>query len=178
MDWMNEYIETMAQLVMKHGGVVDDYYGDAIKANFGVPLPRLSETEIKQDAINAVSCALAMEAEMRRLHAVWKQQGMPTARMRIGIFTGPAVAGSLGSAQRLKYTTVGDTVNIAARLESYDKDSADILPSALVASSWRVTARYLLDEYYMRTVGLVILKKTKNYGVSIVDPAATQTLEV
>ncbi len=181
MDWMNEYIETMAQLVMKHGGVVDDYYGDAIKANFGVPLPRVSEAEIKQDAMNAVSCALAMEAEMRRLHAIWKQQGMPTARMRIGIFTGPAVAGSLGSAQRLKYTTVGDTVNIAARLESYDKDSADIFAASpcriLVGES---TARYLRDHYHMTKVAVVRLKgKTEQISVyQVLDGATPQTLGI
>jgi adenylate cyclase len=179
MDWMNEYIETMAQLVMKHGGVVDDYYGDAIKANFGVPLPRASDAEIKQDAINAVNCALAMEAEMRRLHAVWKQEGMPTVRMRIGIFTGPAVAGSLGSAQRLKYTTVGDTVNIAARLESYDKDSADIF----AASPCRIlvgeaTARYLQKHCHMRKVAMVSLKgKTDQITVyQVIDGAAPQML--
>ena len=61
MDWLNNYMETMAGLVIQHGGVVDDYYGDAIKANFGVPLPRTTAEEIRQDAANAKA-----EAEGRR----------------------------------------------------------------------------------------------------------------
>src|SRR5207249_4723415 len=125
MDWTNAYIEVMAQQVMRHGGVVDDYYGDAIKANFGVPLARHTEAEIRQDAMNAVDCALDMEKAMNKLCRVWQEQQLPCVRLRVGVFTGPAVAGSLGSAQRLKYTTIGDTVNIAARLESYDKEQKE-----------------------------------------------------
>jgi len=125
MDWLNTYMEAMAQLVIEHGGVIDDYAGDGLKANFGAPLARTTEAEISRDAVNAVNCALAMEREMHRLNALWQEQQLPTGGMRIGIFTGPVVAGSLGSAQRLKYTTVGDTVNTAARLESLDGDPAD-----------------------------------------------------
>ena len=82
-----------------------------------MPLPRT--------AVAAVDCALAMEKELKRPNTIWQRQNFPTVEMRIGIFTGPVVAGSLGSAQRLKYTTVGDTVNIASRLESFDKDLVD-----------------------------------------------------
>ena len=125
MDWTNTFLDVMARSVMKHGGVVDDYFGDAIKANFGVPIPRTTEAEIKQDAVNAVHCALAMGKEMERLARQWQAQQLPTARLRIGICTGPVVAGSLGTAERLKYTTLGDTVNTAARLESWEKDAWD-----------------------------------------------------
>jgi len=117
-DWLNTYMEAMATIIMNHHGVVDDYYGDAIKANFGVPFPRTQEPEIQQDAQHAVACALAMKEEIIRLNQDLQFQNLPTVRMRIGLFTGLVVAGSLGSAQRLKYTTIGDAVNIAARLES------------------------------------------------------------
>jgi class 3 adenylate cyclase len=122
MDFLNTYMELVARMVMEHGGVVDDYFGDGVKVNFGVPVPRTTEAEIRADATNAVNCALALEQEMRRLNAHMKERNLPTLRMRVGIYTGPVVAGSLGSADRMKYTTLGDTVNTASRLESFDKE--------------------------------------------------------
>jgi adenylate cyclase len=122
MDWLNEYMEVMSQQVINHGGVIDKYIGDSIMAIFGVPLPRTTEAEIDQDAVNAVNCALAMEQTLIELNKRWQAQQLPTIGMRIGIFTGPLVAGSLGSVHRLEYTVIGDTVNTASRLDSFDKD--------------------------------------------------------
>jgi adenylate cyclase len=122
MEWLNEYMEDMAQQVIDHRGVIDKYIGDSIMAIFGVPLPRMTEAEISQDAVNAVNCALAMERILIELNSRWREQHLPTIGMRIGIFTGPLVAGSLGSVHRLEYTVIGDTVNTASRLESFDKD--------------------------------------------------------
>jgi adenylate cyclase len=122
MDWLNECMEPMASQVSAHGGVVEQYTGDAIVAIFGVPIARKNEEEISQDAVNAVSCALAMEAVLRDLNRRWLEQNRPTTAMRMGIYTGPMVAGSLGGADRLEYVVIGDTVNIASRLESFDKD--------------------------------------------------------
>ena len=146
MAWMNSYLEAMAHVIIEHRGVIDDYAGDGIKANFGVPLPRSTDLEISQDAVNAVRCALAMEQELRRLNERWRAQDLPTVGMRIGIGTGPVVAGSLGSAQRLKYTTVGDTVNIAARLESLDKDQ-------FAPTGQATQCRILTDETTLRYLG-------------------------
>ena len=160
LDWLNVYMEAMAQLVMTHGGVVDNYIGDSIKADFGVPLPRTTEAAISRDAVAAVDCALAMERELKHLNTVWQQQNLPTVEMRIGIFTGPVVAGSLGSAQRLKYTTVGDTVNIASRLESFDKELVD---PELADSPCRIligetTLHYLGHQFQTKIVGEANLK--------------------
>ena len=80
------------------------------------------EEEISQDAINAVNCALAMETTLRDLNRHWLAQNQPATAMRIGIYTGPMVAGSLGSSDRLEYVVIGDTVNVASRLESFDKE--------------------------------------------------------
>ncbi len=121
MDWINSYIETMARIAEDHGGIVDDFAGDGIKVNFGVPIPRTCDVDIDNDARRAVQCALAMGVALSRLNARWRDQNYPTERLRIGIMTGPVIAGSVGSAQRMSYTTVGDTVNTAARLESFDK---------------------------------------------------------
>lgn len=160
MDWLNTCIDAMARQVSTNGGVIDDYAGDAIKVDFGVPLARKTEAEIRQDAVNAVKCALAMEQELMRLNARLQEQQLPTIGMRIGIYTGPVVAGSLGSAQRLKYTTVGDTVNTASRLESFDKDSAD---PALTTGPCRIligesTARHLNEQFDIRRVSQMSLK--------------------
>jgi adenylate cyclase len=123
MDWVNEYMGAMARLVEEHGGTVDDYAGDGIKANFGAPVPRSSEEEISRDACNAIECAIAMSEAMQELNRRWEKERRPTARMRIGIQTGTAVVGSLGSDERLKFTSVGDTVNTASRLESFEKEA-------------------------------------------------------
>jgi len=79
--------------------------------------------------------------------------------MRIGIYTGPAVAGALGGSQRMKYTTIGDTINIASRLESYDKDlGKEALCRILIGES---TLRYLGSEFRTERIGEVSLKERK-----------------
>jgi len=159
-EWLNIYLEATAQLVMEHGGVIDEYLGDGFKADFGIPVPRTEESEIGQDAVNAVNCALGMEKEIKRLNAFWQEHNLPTANMRIGIFTGPVVAGSLGSARRLKYTTIGDTVNIASRLEGFDKDSMGPSPtnSPCRILIGEATLHYLGNQFRTEKVGEVILK--------------------
>ena len=145
LDWLNTYMEAMAGLVMAHGGVVDDYYGDAIKANFGVPVARTTDAEVEEDARRAVGCAAAMTRELARMNEDWAAQGLPQVRMRAGICTGPVVAGCIGSAKRMKYTTVGDVVNTAARLESYGKEVVPIDPA--------IPARVMLAESTVRRLG-------------------------
>ncbi|HXV11008.1 MAG TPA: adenylate/guanylate cyclase domain-containing protein [Burkholderiales bacterium] len=167
MDWLNSYMETMAGLVIAHGGVVDDYYGDAIKSNFGVPLPRTSAKEIRQDAVNALRCALAMRKKMEELVASWHLEGGPQVKVRVGIATGQVVAGCLGSAQRMKYTTIGDVVNTAARLETYGKEIPERLLDPycqiMVAAS---TVAQLDGEFQLEPVGTLQLKG-KSQGVEV-----------
>jgi adenylate cyclase len=122
MDWLNEYMDAMAQEISRHGGVIRQYAGDSIVALFGVPVPRPSEPEITGDAVNAVRCALAMERRLLELNLGWQAAEKPQTGMRIGIVTGGAVAGTLGSVDRWEYVVVGDTLNTASRLESFDKD--------------------------------------------------------
>ena len=125
MNWINEYTDCMAPLVELHGGIVNSYSGDAIMAVFGAPFPHSSEEEIDRDACHAVECALAMRQELKALNTAWAERGMPTVAMRVGIFTGPLVTGSIGSRQRLEYAVLGDTTNTAARLESMGKELSD-----------------------------------------------------
>jgi adenylate cyclase len=160
MEWLNHYMETMAGLVMNYGGIVDDYYGDAIMADFGVPLVRGSEVAIDQDARSAVDCALAMRDVVAQLNRQNLAQELPPVRMRVGICTGPMVAGFLGNSQRMKYTTIGDTVNTASRLESYSKE---LPPMTAVEGDCRIlvsatTAARLGTGYRLESVGDLELK--------------------
>lgn len=160
MDWLNRYMDIMAGLVLEYGGIVDDYFGDAIMADFGVPLERTTEEEYARDARSAVDCALAMRAAIADLNVKNATQDLPSVRMRVGIATGEMVVGFLGSSQRMKYTTIGDTVNTAARLESYGKElppmeSDEGACRILVAES---TARRLADTYRIESVGALALK--------------------
>ena len=167
MNWLNTYLEMMTNTVMEYGGVVDDFFGDGVKINFGVPIPRETDDDIRQDAVNAVNCALAMEQKMLVLNEKMAEQGQQPLRMRIGIYTGPVVAGSLGSAERMKYTTIGDTVNTAARLESFDKD---LVISRVTASPCRIligepTLRRVEGIFDVEKVGELSLKgKTERIG--------------
>ena len=156
MDWLNIYMEKMTGIIMARGGIIDDFAGDGIKANFGLPLPEQDESVIRRDALSAVRSALEMEGAMHQLNTYWREKGLPEVGMRIGIYTGPAVAGALGGLQRMKYTTVGDTINIASRLESYDKDlGKEALCRVLIGES---TLGYLGPGFRTERIGEVSLK--------------------
>ncbi len=159
MDWMNTYMEAMARQVMAHGGFVDDYFGDALKADFGVPLTRTDEAGIREDANRALACALGMVGELKALNRRHRDEGRLAARLRIGICTGPVVVGSQGSAERLKYTVLGDTVNVAFRLQQFEKqhwvsDDEQAPCRVLVSDS---TAQYVTGRYPLERMGEMIL---------------------
>lgn len=123
--WLNLYLSDMADLVLQHHGVLKQFTGDGLLALFGVPTPHTSPEDLRRDAERAVRCALAMGRRMVQLHEVWRRTGQPTVSMRVGIYTGSVAAGSIGSANRCEYAVIGDVVNTASRLESYDKTLAD-----------------------------------------------------
>lgn len=159
MAWLSMYIEAMTDLVGKHGGMVDKFIGDAVMAIFGAPLPRQRPEDIAADAARAVECALAMADRVAQLNGGWRQQGLPEIAIRIGINTGTVVAGSLGNADRLEFTVIGDAVNIASRLESLDKDWPGLAGGEhcriLVSESTRAMLR---ERYETRCMGAAQLK--------------------
>ena len=123
--WLDRYIDTMVRIVADHDGVVLRFIGDGILAAFGAPIARKTEAEIDRDAQNAVASALAMVEAMRQLNETWQAEGLPTAGIRVGIFTGPLVAGSLGSGAHMEYCLLGDTANTASRLEARGKNHVE-----------------------------------------------------
>lgn len=118
MDWLNRYMRAMVDVVEKHGGTVNQLIGDCVMAVFGVPIKRNSEDEIRQDAINAVDCALAMRNELNAVNNENQRLRVPQIEIRVGIYTGAVVTGPVGGKNRAQFAIVGDTVNTAARLES------------------------------------------------------------
>ncbi len=156
MGWLNQYMSRMVTVIEAHQGQVNKFIGDAVMAIFGVPIPSTTEADIQRDAQNAVNCALAMRDEIEKLREEWALQGMPLIRMRVGIFTGPLVAGSLGSEDRQEYTVLGDTVNTAARLESFDKSLESDNPCRILIGA--PTLNRLGTGYQTESVGTVQLK--------------------
>jgi adenylate cyclase len=176
LNWINEYMNGIARHVDGHNGMVNAYIGDAIMAVFGAPVPHTREEEIDQDAINAVECALAMRRELKQLNIDWAARGMPTCAMRVGIFTGPLVAGSIGSSQRLEFTVLGDTTNTAARLESAGKEvEVDDVTRECTILIGDATCRRLHGRFVTQLVGPMSLKGKANQIIvhSVIAPAST-----
>jgi adenylate cyclase len=112
---LNEYLTEMTKVIIGQGGIIDKYIGDAILAEFGAPI------QIENHADAAVTTALLMQKRLKELDEKWKGKGFPVIRARIGINTGNVVIGNMGSDQVFDYTVVGDSVNLASRLESANK---------------------------------------------------------
>lgn len=133
LEWLNEYLEAMTHEIQQHHGIINKFTGDGLLAIFGVPMPRLEEREVDEDAYQAIACALSMGKRLEQLNQIWQQRGLPPIQMRVGIFTGPVVVGSLGGKERMEYGVIGDSVNTASRLESCLKDRQVDLCRVLIA---------------------------------------------
>lgn len=122
---LNEYFDAMVQAISAHGGLVHQFEGDRLYASFGTPV-HPSATH----AADAVRAARAMCVALERFNASHQAAGLPTLRMGIGIASGPVLVGHVGSAARRSYTVMGDTVNLASRLQELTKS----LPATVLLS--------------------------------------------
>ena len=112
---LNEYFTEMEPIVAKHNGIINKFIGDAVMAIFGEPI------QDKNHALNAVKCGYEMLVKVKELQQKWAEEGKPKIEIGIGINTGEVFVGNIGSVNRMEYTVIGDTVNLASRLESYNK---------------------------------------------------------
>ncbi|MBX7057585.1 MAG: adenylate/guanylate cyclase domain-containing protein [Leptospirales bacterium] len=127
--WLREYHQRMVAIVFQHGGVLDKFLGDGMLATFGAPRPQGDETR------RAARAALAMRDALPELNASRAARGLPLLRQGVGLHFGPAIVGNVGVPERLEYTVLGDTVNVASRLQSLCKDlGRDLLLSGEVFS--------------------------------------------
>jgi len=113
---LNEYLTAMTDMVFKYDGLLDKYIGDAIMAVFGAPLDQ------PDHALRACRTGIGMMSELRRLRERWAAEGRPDINIGIGINTGDMVVGNMGSQMRFDYTVMGDSVNLASRLEGAGKE--------------------------------------------------------
>ncbi len=112
---LNDYFTEIEPIISKYNGVINKFIGDAVMAIFGEPI------QDKNHAENAVKCANKMLQKVAELQQKWLEEGKPKIEIGIGINTGEAFVGNIGSVTRLEYTVIGDMVNLASRIESYNK---------------------------------------------------------
>jgi len=135
---LNEYFDAMTAAIFAHHGMVNDFVGDAVMAVFGAPV------DDPDHAWNAVQSAIAMQRALDALNRRWEAAGLPSLRMGIGVHTGSVFAGNVGGRERIKYTVIGDPVNVAARVEGLNKDLGTtilVTEETLAAIGDRVSVR-------------------------------------
>jgi adenylate cyclase len=158
-EMLKEYLSEMTQVVFQHKGTVDKYIGDCVMAIWNAPF------DDPEHAINAVRTALDFQERTLEVSAKWEEKLGGKIRNGCGINTGEAVVGTMGSRQRLEYTAIGDTVNLAARLESITKDYNS---SIIISES---THEYVKGQFMTRELGAVTVKgKTRPVKIFAVLP--------
>jgi adenylate cyclase len=129
---LSEFFSHMVDVILRNEGTIDKFLGDGMMVIFGAPADDPNQEE------HAVRAALEMQRELERLTVAWEGQGRRSFKMGIGINSGAAVVGNIGSQEHMEYTAIGDTVNLAARLETASKElSAEIVVSEHTHSAVR-----------------------------------------
>ncbi len=109
---LNAYLDVMTEIIMRHKGTIEEFIGDGILATFGAPIA------LPEHALQAVYCAVDMQLAIPALNRKFMMMGLPQVEMGVGIHSGEAIMGNIGSGKRAKYGAVGQVVNIASRIES------------------------------------------------------------
>ncbi|MCL2834164.1 MAG: adenylate/guanylate cyclase domain-containing protein [Treponema sp.] len=128
-DFLNDYLESMAEILFAHGGTVDKFMGDGILAFFGDPFSMSDHCE------RCIRAAIAMQKKITELAEKWKRIADINLKVRIGINTGNVIVGNLGSRTRIEYTVIGAAVNLAQRMESSSRPGGILVTAAVWEST-------------------------------------------
>lgn len=155
---LNEYFTEMTNEVLKYGGVLDKYIGDAVMAFWGAPLPDDNQAD------NALKAAIGMVKSLHEFNKKLAERGKPQIKNGVGLYTGPAIVGNVGSTDRFDYTVIGDTVNTASRLESSTKEFG---VSIILGEP---TYKSLKENFSVKKLGVAKVKgKTEELQIYTVD---------
>ncbi len=143
---LHRVLNELTEVVIEEKGVVDKYIGDCIMAFWGSPL------ETPKDEINACRCSLKFIEAIGGINGVFEQEGIPPVAIRVGLHTGDAIAGNMGSVRLFDFTVVGDTVNLASRLESVNK----VFGTNIIASEHTLAKTF--DLFLSRSLGPIEVK--------------------
>ena len=131
-EFLNEYLSEMAQIVMRYEGTVDKYMGDAMMAFYGAPVNQTDH------AVRACKTAVDMMVRLKELQVAWEARGLPHMDIGIGLNSGEMSVGNMGSGERFDYTIMGDNVNLASRLEGANKQyGTHIIISGSTYALWQ-----------------------------------------
>lgn len=150
MEYICDYFNELAKIITKESGTIDKYIGDSIMAFWGAPLP------ISDPCDHAAKAALQCKKRLAELNQIWEKMGRKPLITRIGIHTGDAIVGNVGSIERLNYTALGDSINEASRLEEANKFyGTQIIVSAPVYE-------IIKDRFVLRKIDFIAVKGKSN----------------
>lgn len=153
-EMLNEYMTRMVSIIRAHHGIVDKYVGDAIMAIWGVPMGG------ENDATNAVMACLRMREELAQLNQLRLSRGQNELKIGMGLNMGPVIAGNIGSEDKMEYTVIGDSVNLASRMESLTKEyGTDLLVPRVIQE--RCAGQFIFEQSKSAKV------KGKSQGIEI-----------
>ncbi|MBQ10591.1 MAG: hypothetical protein CMJ45_03470 [Planctomyces sp.] len=163
---LNQYLTVMTEIIFRHGGTVDKFEGDGILVFFGAPQPLEDHPE------RAVRTAMEMRDRLAELQGPWQERSDEPLRIGVAIHTGEVMVGNIGSSRRMDYTVIGDTVNLAARLQDMTKEYG---ASVLISGSTQERVKHMCQ---LRDLGSIEVRGRQQsvdlYEVEAVnDPAST-----
>lgn len=169
--FINEFLDEMSEIILQNQGTVDKYLGDAVMAFWGAPLP------FENHAYLACKTAIEMNSKLLELQKQWGSEGKQAISMRIGVHTGDVVVGNIGGKNRFDYTVMGDSVNLASRLEGANKAyGTQMMISA--ATHKKVKDKFLVRELdNMRVKGKKKPTRVLELLGAVDDPVANEKLK-